>query len=73
RDEPVDLSRVSQPVLLLWGRQDRWTGLRLARWLADQIPDARLHIIERARHMVLEERAEEANEAILSFLSGGST
>jgi pimeloyl-ACP methyl ester carboxylesterase len=72
RDEPVDLSRVSQPVLLLWGRQDRWTGLRLARWLADQIPDARLHIIERARHMVLEERAEEANEAILSFLSGGS-
>ena len=73
RDEPLDLSRVSQPVLLLWGRHDRWTGLRLARWLADQIPDARLEVIERARHMVLEERAEEANEAILSFLSGGST
>jgi pimeloyl-ACP methyl ester carboxylesterase len=73
RDEPLDLSRVSQPVLLLWGRHDRWTSLRLARWLADQIPDARLEVIERARHMVLEERAEEANEAILSFLSSGST
>jgi pimeloyl-ACP methyl ester carboxylesterase len=73
REEPIDLSRLSQPVLLLWGRHDRWPGLRLARWLADQIPDARLKVIDRARHMVLEERAEEANEAILSFLFGSST
>ncbi|UCH87661.1 MAG: alpha/beta fold hydrolase [Dehalococcoidia bacterium] len=73
RDEPVDLSRVSQPVLLLWGEGDRWTNLRLARQLADELPDARLQVIDRARHMVLEERAEEANEAILAFLSGGST
>jgi pimeloyl-ACP methyl ester carboxylesterase len=73
RDEPVDLSQVSQPVLLLWGEGDRWTNLRLARRLADELPDARLQVIDRARHMVLEERAEEANKAILAFLSGGST
>jgi len=72
-DEPLDLSRVSQPVLLLWGEGDRWTNLRLARRLADELPDARLQVIDRARHMVLEERAEEANEAILAFLSGDST
>jgi pimeloyl-ACP methyl ester carboxylesterase len=73
RDEPVDLSRVSQPVLLLWGEGDRWTNLSLARRLADELPDARLQVIDRARHMVLEERAEEANKVILAFLSGGST
>jgi len=73
RDEPVDLSRVGQPVLLLWGEGDRWTNLRVARRLADELPDARLQGIGRARHMVLEERAEEANEAILAFLSGAST
>jgi 2-hydroxymuconate-semialdehyde hydrolase len=73
RDEPLDLSRVSQPTLILWGESDRWTSLRLARWLADELPDARLQVIDRARHMVLEERAEEANEAILAFLSDGST
>jgi pimeloyl-ACP methyl ester carboxylesterase len=71
-DEPIDLARVSQPVLLLWGEGDRWTNLRLARRLADELPDARLQVINRACHMVLEERADEANEAILSFLSGGS-
>jgi len=73
RDGPIDLSRVGQPVLLLWGEGDRWTNLRLARKLADELPDARLRVIDRARHMVLEERAEEANEAILAFLSGAST
>jgi pimeloyl-ACP methyl ester carboxylesterase len=72
RDEPLDLSQVSQPVLLLWGRHDRWTNLRLAHWLAGQLPNVRLQVIERARHMVLEERAKEANEAILAFLSGVS-
>jgi pimeloyl-ACP methyl ester carboxylesterase len=72
-DEPLDLSRVSQPVLLLWGEGDRWTSLRLARRLVDELPDARLQVIDRARHMVLEERAEEANEAILAFLSGDSS
>jgi pimeloyl-ACP methyl ester carboxylesterase len=72
RDEPVDLSRVGQPVLLLWGEGDRWTNLRLARRLAAELPDARLQVIDRARHMVLEERAQEANGAILAFLSGAS-
>jgi len=72
-DEPLDLSRVSQPVLLLWGEGDRWTSLRLARRLVDELPDARLQVIDRARHMVLEERAKEANEAILAFLSGDSS
>jgi 2-hydroxymuconate-semialdehyde hydrolase len=73
REEPIDVSRVSQPVLLLWGEGDRWTNLRLARRLVDELPDARLEVIDRARHMVLEERAKEANEAILAFLSGAST
>ncbi len=73
RDEPLDLSQVSQPVLLLWGEGDRWTNVSVARWLADRLPNARLQVIDRARHMVLEERAKEANDAILAFLSGGST
>ncbi|MBI1886275.1 MAG: alpha/beta fold hydrolase [Chloroflexi bacterium] len=68
RDRPVDLSRVHQPVLLLWGEGDRWLDLRSARALLWGLPDARLQIIPHARHMVLEERPEEANAAILSFL-----
>ena len=68
RDEPLDLAQVHQPTLLLWGAGDRAVGLRIARWFQAQLPDARLRVIERARHMVIEERADESNAAILAFL-----
>ena len=68
RDEPLDLAQIRQPTLLLWGAGDRAVGLRLARWFQTQLPDARLRVIDRARHMVIEERAGESNAAILSFL-----
>ena len=69
-DEPLALARICQPTLLLWGDGDRAMGLRIARWFLAQLPDARLRVIERARHMVIEERADESNAAILSFLQG---
>lgn len=68
RDEPLDLAQIRQPTLLLWGEGDRAVGLRVARWLQARLPDARLRVIERARHMVIEERADESNAAICSFL-----
>ena len=70
RDEPLHLARIRQPTLLLWGEGDRAMGLRIARRFLAQLPDARLRVIERARHMVVEERADESNAAILSFLQG---
>jgi len=68
RDAPLDLAQIRQPTLLLWGEGDRAVGLRIARRFLAQLPDARLRVIERARHMVMEERADESNAAILSFL-----
>ena len=71
RDEALDLSRVHQPALLLWGEGDRWPDLGVARSLQEELPDARLRVIGKARHLVLEERADESNEAILTFLQEG--
>ncbi|MFQ5879716.1 MAG: alpha/beta fold hydrolase [Dehalococcoidia bacterium] len=68
REEPLDLSRIYQPTLLLWGADDRWLRLSLAQQLLQALPNAELQIIDQARHMVLEERAEEANRAAISFL-----
>ncbi len=70
RDEPLDLSCVCQPTLLLWGEKDRWPDLGMARSLQEQLPNAQLRVIGKARHMVMEERAAESNEAILTFLLG---
>jgi pimeloyl-ACP methyl ester carboxylesterase len=68
RDEPLDLTQIRQPTLLLWGTGDRAMGLRIARWFETRLPNARLRVIERARHMVIEERSDESNAAILAFL-----
>jgi len=70
RDEPLDLGQVRQPTLLLWGAGDRAMGLRFARWFEARLPNARLRVVDRARHMVIEERADESNAAILAFLQG---
>lgn len=69
-DPPPELSRLSLPVLILWGEADRaFTSPARGRQLRDGLPDGRLQVIPRAGHMLLEERPQEANAAILAFLS----
>ncbi|HZY56507.1 MAG TPA: alpha/beta hydrolase [Rubrobacteraceae bacterium] len=64
-------SRVHQirsPALVLHGSDDQVVPMDNAVALAQAIPDATLHIVEGAGHLVFIERAEEVNEEILSFL-----
>jgi pimeloyl-ACP methyl ester carboxylesterase len=56
------------PVLLLWGREDRWQPLSYGQRLARAIPGAELEVLEQAGHFLLEDRPGECTEAILSFL-----
>lgn len=68
-DEPVDLARITQPVLLLYGADDPVAPLDIATELRRQIPHARLVVIDRAAHLLLVERAEECAAAIEEFLA----
>jgi pimeloyl-ACP methyl ester carboxylesterase len=67
-DSPVDLARIVVPVLLLYGAHDRVAPLSLAQEIRQRIPHARLTVIERAAHLLLEERPDECNRAIADFL-----
>jgi pimeloyl-ACP methyl ester carboxylesterase len=69
REAPLVLREIRHPVLILWGAEDRWLDLRSAYYLLSSLPNARLRVIPRARHMVLEERPEEAHAEILAFLT----
>jgi len=67
-DARLDLSRIAAPALLIWGEADRVVKLKMGRKLAEQIPRARLEVVERAGHLPLEEQPEICNRLLLDFL-----
>lgn len=67
-DPPIDASAIAVPVLLLNGADDRAVPLSAAQRIRARIPQARLIVIDRAGHMLLEERPAECARAIVDFL-----
>jgi pimeloyl-ACP methyl ester carboxylesterase len=62
-----DLARIDLPTLVIVGTADVLTPPVESRRLARSIRGARLHLIERAGHTIMLERAEELDELLLSF------
>ncbi|MFN8558643.1 MAG: alpha/beta hydrolase [Dehalococcoidia bacterium] len=69
RQPTLDPATVGARTLLLWGEADPATPLRIAHRLHATMPDARLEVIPRAGHLVLEEQPDACNAAILTFLA----
>ena len=63
------LERLTMPVRILWGAEDRWQPTTYAERLASDIPDAELVIIPEAGHFVIEDAPERVTEEILDVLS----
>ena len=62
------LPRITAPVLLVWGDQDRLTPLGQATAWQEGLPDARLEIVEGAGHCLPLEHPARVAEAIANFL-----
>ena len=71
--DPVPLlRRITVPVLLLWGREDRMIPVRNADAYLAALPDARLVTLPAVGHVLHEEAAKETATAVKEFLSSGS-
>jgi pimeloyl-ACP methyl ester carboxylesterase len=62
------LHRIGVPTLLLYGDKDRLTPAQQSKTWAALIPNAVVHIVKDAGHLVLDE-SEVARKAVLDFLS----
>jgi pimeloyl-ACP methyl ester carboxylesterase len=60
---------VAQPVLLLWGAQDRVSRLRIGQRLVGELPNARLTVIERCGHIPMLEQPRQVLRAVREFLA----
>ena len=62
------IRHVRQPVLILWGENDRTFPVEMARRFARDLPRATLHVIPRCGHNPQEEKPEEVNRRITEFV-----
>ncbi|MEV5879480.1 4,5:9,10-diseco-3-hydroxy-5,9,17-trioxoandrosta-1(10),2-diene-4-oate hydrolase [Streptomyces sp. NPDC052101] len=61
--------KITHPVLLTWGREDRVNPLDGALVALKTIPDARLHVFPHCGHWAQTEQADEFNRLALDFFS----
>lgn len=69
-DEIERLSQVTQPAIVITGQEDRLTPPRYAQFLADGIPNAGLHLVPQAGHMVMLEKPAHVASLLKTFLDG---
>lgn len=71
RQPPIynDLDQLSNPVLMLWGRQDNSGPIR-GLLLQEKIPGAELHIFDNCGHWVNVDQPDRVNSIVYDFLSG---
>lgn len=60
--------KITVPTLLIWGRQDNVVPLSVGARLAEDLPDARLHVFERCGHLPAEEVPTESLAVLERFL-----
>lgn len=64
--------KVTQPTLLLWGREDRVTTLPFGEALVRLLPNAELKVYERCGHFPMLEAAPSSTRDLQKFLDGGA-
>ena len=57
------------PVQIIWGEDDAWQVVAWAHKLHKAIPNSELHILENCGHFAMEDRPEEINQLLVSFLA----
>ena len=62
------LERLTQPTLVVWGREDRLMALSGSRRLVREVGHARFAVLERCGHLPMLERPAEFNGLVADFL-----
>lgn len=63
------LRTLACPALVVFGTRDRFVHARSARRLVEALPDVRLHFVEGAGHVVMEEAPDEVNRMLAEFVA----
>ncbi|HEV2924273.1 MAG TPA: alpha/beta fold hydrolase [Solirubrobacteraceae bacterium] len=62
------VAALAVPTLILWGEQDRFASVAMARRFHEEISGSELHVFEGAGHFVWDDEPERASRALVDFL-----
>jgi pimeloyl-ACP methyl ester carboxylesterase len=62
------LGEIEVPTLVIGATEDRMTPLRFAEYLAENLPEAELRVVEGAGHQMALERPQEVADAVAAFM-----
>jgi haloalkane dehalogenase len=68
--EPYEgcVAALGLPALVVWGANDRFAGVKMARRFHDELPDSELLVLDDAGHFVWEDEPEATARAVVDFL-----
>lgn len=67
---PSQLRRIKVPTLVVWGKQDKLTPIRIGRYLQRKLKNARLAVIEGCGHAPTMEKPEMLAKIVAEYLKG---
>lgn len=59
------------PVLVVWGKYDRFISIKLGHEIAQRLPNATLQVIDKSGHYVHMDTPRELAQAMTTFLGNG--
>lgn len=67
---PSQLRRINVPTLVVWGKHDKLTPIRIGRYLQRELKNARLAVIEGCGHAPTMEKPEALAKIVAEYLKG---
>ncbi len=61
--------KLQTPVLVVWGKYDRFINIKLAHEIVEKLPNAELEIIDKSGHYVHMDKPEELFKAVTKFIT----
>jgi pimeloyl-ACP methyl ester carboxylesterase len=63
-----ELGEITQPVLMIWGKEDKVIPVKTGYRLKRDLPNAELIVYEKCGHLVMEEKPKEITSEIIRFI-----
>ncbi|MBY6035021.1 alpha/beta hydrolase [Fictibacillus nanhaiensis] len=63
-----ELEDIKQPILMLWGKEDKVMPVKTGYRLKHDLPHAELIVYEKCGHLLMEEKPQEISAEIISFI-----